>query len=109
MTSPFTSVPAVEPDEAATMMDDGALMIDVREADEWEVVRIPKAELKPMSTINEWYADLPRDRTIVVQCRSGQRSASVVRALRDQAGFDNAVNLAGGIIAWADSGLAVES
>jgi rhodanese-related sulfurtransferase len=95
-------------DEAHTLIEDGALLVDVRERVEWDRVRIPGAELRPMSTIDAWWRNLPRDRTVVLQCRSGQRSGNVARALMTQAGFTNVVNLAGGIIAWAEADLPLE-
>lgn len=98
----------VTPDEASKLIDEGALLVDVREQIEWDAVHIPGAELRPMSTINDWWQELPRDRTLVLQCRSGQRSGNVARALMSQAGFTNVVNLAGGIIAWADADLPLE-
>ena len=102
-------VPAVDPAEAKDLVDDGALLVDVREPNEWNEARIPGAVLKPMSDIDRWYADLPRDTKIVVQCRTGNRSAHVVHALTTQAGFDNVVNLAGGIVAWAHAELPVDT
>jgi rhodanese-related sulfurtransferase len=102
---PVTNVNA---DEAHRLVDEGALLVDVREANEWDHVRIPGAHLHPMSTINDWWQQLPKDRTVVLQCRSGQRSGNVARALMTQAGFTNVVNLAGGIIAWAEAELPLE-
>ncbi len=84
-------------------------MIDIREPDEWATARIPDAELKPMSTINTWYAELPGDATIIVQCQTGARSHAVVHALINQAGMGNVVNLEGGIVAWAEDELPVET
>jgi rhodanese-related sulfurtransferase len=106
---PIPQVPTVHVDEVDGLLARGALLIDVREPREWDQARIRDSELRPMSSINDWYADLPRDRTIIVSCRSGQRSARVVQALIDQAGFDDVHNLAGGIIAWAEAGLDVET
>ena len=108
MTSPLPEVPTVHADEVDALVDGGALLIDVREPREWDQARIPRSVLRPMSTINDWYTDLPTDRTIIVSCRSGNRSARLARALIDQAGFDDVHNLAGGIIAWAEAGLDVE-
>ena len=103
-------VPVVSPIEANQMMVNGeAVMIDVRESNEWAEARIPEAEFKPMSTISDWYEELPLDTTIIVQCRTGNRSHQVVHALMNQAGMDNVVNLAGGIVAWAQDELPVDS
>lgn len=101
-------IPEAGPREAARLIEDGAAMIDIREADEWEEVRIPGAEFKPMSSINDWYEGLPRDQTIILQCRSGNRSAIAVAALIQQAGFTNVMNLTGGIIAWHQAGLPID-
>lgn len=102
-------VPGVTPIEASELLAQGAMVIDVRERDEWDAERIPGAILKPMSTINEWYSELPREGTVIVQCRTGSRSAHVVAALMEQAGFTNVVNLEGGIVGWKFRGLDTES
>lgn len=101
-------VPAVTPLEAVDLIADDAMLIDVREQDEWDTERIPGALFRPMSQINSWYQDLPRDRPVIVQCRTGSRSASVVLALVNQAGFDNVFNLSGGIVGWKFQNQAVE-
>lgn len=101
-------MPTVTAAEARDLIADGALLVDVRERDEWDSERIPGAEFKPLSTVNDWYQDLPRDRTIVIQCASGARSAQLVSALIDQAGFTDVVNLHGGLIGWKFAGFDVE-
>ena len=108
-TPPLPDVPSVAPHEVADLVDSGAALVDVRERPEWDVARIAGAELRPMSAIGQWWTELPRDRTVVVYCRTGQRSAHAVHALITQAGFDNVVNLTGGIVAWAESGRPVEA
>ncbi|NNF68251.1 MAG: rhodanese-like domain-containing protein [Acidimicrobiia bacterium] len=102
-------IPSVDPTEARALIDDGALLVDVREPNEWNMARIPGAELMPMSNVQEWWQDLPRDRDIVLQCQTGNRSGSLTEALMHQAGFDNVYNLAGGIVAWARTGLEIET
>jgi len=85
-------------------LDEGAdlLLIDCRERDEYQIVRIQGARLLPMSEIADRLAELAehRQRTIVVHCHHGQRSLRVARWLRQQ-GFAAAQSLAGGIDAWA--------
>ena len=90
------------------MIEDGALLVDIRELREWETIRIPGAEFKPLSEMQEWFEDLPRDRDIILQCRSGNRSAQATQALISQAGFDRVFNLSGGIIAWHSAELPVD-
>jgi rhodanese-related sulfurtransferase len=107
-TQPQPEIPAVTPLEAVDMIAEGAMLIDVREQDEWDTERIPGAVFRPMSQINAWYQDLPRDRPVIVQCRTGNRSGSVVHALMSQAGFDNVFNLSGGIVGWKFQNQAVD-
>jgi rhodanese-related sulfurtransferase len=100
--------PSVSPEEAKALVDEGALLVDIRELEEWQAGRIPGAEFKPLSTINDWWPDLPVDRTVVLYCRSGNRSAHAVNALVSQVGRTNVLNLTGGIIAWDRAGLPVD-
>jgi rhodanese-related sulfurtransferase len=92
----------VSPAQANDLItDSGALLIDVRELDEWNKVRIPGAIHKPMSRFAEWHNSIPKDRTVVVHCQSGARSAQVVKALRKHTKHPDVTNLSGGIIDWA--------
>ena len=52
---PTPDVPAVTAEEAAGMVKEGALLIDIRELKEWETIRIPGAEFKPLSDIQDWF------------------------------------------------------
>jgi len=97
------AAPEVGARAAAALLDAGALMLDVREPDEWRTGHVAQAWLLPMGQVARHRSDLPRDRRIVVACRSGGRSAAVAEALRAW-GFD-AVNLSGGMSAWAAAGL----
>lgn len=93
--------------EAKRRLDEGERLIDVREPDEYQEARIPGAELLPMSEFLERYRqELPQDRELMIQCRSGGRSAEVTRVLLQQ-GY-RAVNVTGGILAWASAGFPVE-
>jgi adenylyltransferase/sulfurtransferase len=57
--------------------------------------------LIPQNDVPNRLAEIPRDKEIVVQCRSGARSQRIAELLVQQ-GYTNVVNLAGGILAWAD-------
>ena len=76
------------------------LIVDVREPWEVETCSFDDSLAIPMGDFVERVEDLPRDRTLVVVCHHGIRSAQVAAWMR-QNGFENAVNLAGGIDAWA--------
>jgi rhodanese-related sulfurtransferase len=81
----------------------GALiLLDIREPDEWEAGHAPDAWFWPMKRLDQVRAELPLDQTIVCVCRSGVRSAKATELLRSW-GLD-AVNLEGGMKAWAADG-----
>ncbi|HKT04030.1 MAG TPA: rhodanese-like domain-containing protein [Rugosimonospora sp.] len=91
--------------EALELVGSDALLLDVREDDEWAAGHAPQAVHMPMSRISQEYASLPTGRTIVCVCHVGARSAAVAAALAE-AGWA-AVNLEGGMEAWAAAGLPV--
>jgi rhodanese-related sulfurtransferase len=94
----------VDVQEASRAAEEGAaLLLDVREHEEWEHGRAPGAVHVPMSELRS--DSVPRDRPVLVICRVGGRSAAVADALVGL-GYD-AVNVAGGMQAWASAGLPV--
>ncbi|MGD8513980.1 MAG: rhodanese-like domain-containing protein [Granulosicoccaceae bacterium] len=82
-------------------------IIDVREAQEVATGMVPGSAHIPMVTLPMRVDELPRDKKIVMVCRSGARSAQCCYWLMQQ-GFDNVHNLRGGMIAWHSSGLALQ-
>lgn len=76
-------------------------LVDVREAGEYEIVRIDGAVLIPQGRIlaGEAWAELPQDTDIVFHCKGGTRSAAVLAAAR-AAGYERVSHLDGGILAW---------
>jgi rhodanese-related sulfurtransferase len=93
--------------EAAQLVDEGtAVLLDVREQDEWTAVRANDALHIPMRQLSTSTDRLPSRRTIACICHIGARSAIVAEALVG-AGYD-AVNVAGGMDAWEAAGLPVE-
>ncbi|MCL5965392.1 MAG: rhodanese-like domain-containing protein [Deinococcus sp.] len=93
--------------EALSLRKQGVLFVDVREADEHAMSRIPGSVLIPLSELAARYTEIPRDRQVVLYCRSGNRSWNAAAWLQNK-GYDKVVNLAGGIIDWARSGLEIE-
>ncbi len=75
-------------------------VIDVREPWELEICSISDAVAIPLGQIPGRHAEVPRDRPVVLVCHHGMRSAQATAWLR-RAGLDNAINLEGGIDAWA--------
>jgi rhodanese-related sulfurtransferase len=76
------------------------IVLDVREAKELDICELDGALHIPMANVPARIDTLPTNRPLVVICHHGARSLRVVDFLRN-AGFDNAVNLDGGIEAWA--------
>ncbi len=81
------------------------VLLDVRELDEYEAGHAPGVISHPLATIPDVWASLPSHRTILCICRVGGRSAQATAFLREQ-GLD-AINLEGGMQAWAAFGLDV--
>ncbi len=75
------------------------VLIDVRTEEEAEICRIDGALLIPMATLDQSLALIPRDRPVVIHCKSGARSARAVGQLK-ALGYRNAKSLTGGILAW---------
>ena len=81
------------------------ILLDVRTAYEWEAGHAPNAQWIPLGDLEGARFSLPMNRRIVCVCRSGARSARAAESLLAW-GFD-AVNLTGGMQAWAEAGFAV--
>ena len=80
---------------------DDTFLLDVREPQEYQICAIPGSMLIPLGDLPSRLFELEGRRNIVVHCKSGVRSAKAVKLLRE-AGFGDAVNLQGGILAWID-------
>ena len=85
---------------------DDVILLDVREDDEFKAGHIPGAEWIPLGQLSSRLDELPKDKTIVAVCRSGNRSAQATELLR-QNGFD-AHNMQGGMNSWVQAGFDVE-
>jgi rhodanese-related sulfurtransferase len=83
-------------------LPDGLLVLDVREDDEWQAGHVEGSLHVPLRQLGERYADLPDAEQTLVVCRVGNRSAYATAFLQQQ-GVD-AVNLDGGLVAWARAG-----
>ncbi|NWG34000.1 MAG: rhodanese-like domain-containing protein [Chloroflexi bacterium] len=89
--------------EAAALRDEGAFILDVREPDEWVESHIPGATLIPLGELASRVNEVPREREIVVVCRSGNRSQQG-RDILLAAGFEQVTSMAGGIKEWTAAG-----
>jgi hydroxyacylglutathione hydrolase len=91
---------------AARAGTDDVVVIDVRGRSEWEAGHLPGVRNIPLGLLPEHADELPRDRPLVLQCQSGNRS-NIGASLLQARGFDNVVNLKGGFKQWSDEGRAV--
>src|SRR5262245_19828123 len=103
--APVTTIDALEISavELKRRLDRGDKLriIDVREPNEWQINRIPGAQLIPLGEIPRRYAELDPDEELVMQCKVGGRSAKAADFLRS-VGFKRVLNLRGGILEWID-------
>ena len=76
-------------------------LLDVREPREWDIANINGAKLIPLGELPKRLNEVPRDQDVIVQCKTGVRSAKAVNLMREQ-GYTRVKNLKGGIIDWID-------
>lgn len=103
----MNELPEVDITEAQKRVSAGALLIDVREQNEYDEVRIPGSTLLPLSELTARFEELPKDKPLIMQCRSGGRSGQATQYLLDN-GYTDVVNMAGGILAWAEADMPLE-
>ena len=101
------NVPEISVNELAQKLLNGAFLVDVRELDEWLAERVPEVPLIPIGEITDRLADFPKEGEVFIICRSGARSATACQFLRSN--DVNAINVAGGTLAWIASGQDVAS
>ena len=85
----------------AVLDNTNTLLIDVREDWEFELCHIEGARFMPMSTIAQTYTQLDKKADLAIYCHHGVRSMRVIHFLQSQ-GFENLINLQGGIDAWSN-------
>ncbi|MBN9139954.1 MAG: rhodanese-like domain-containing protein [Micrococcales bacterium] len=88
--------------QARALLDDGAVLVDVRSPQEWRSEHAPAARHIPLDQLERRAGDLPAGTPVVVMCHSGVRSAQGAAVLRRK-GVD-AHSLRGGIVAWRRAG-----
>ena len=102
------AVKEVDVTQALSMNKAGGLLLDVREANEFSDAQVPNSVLIPLGQIQNRLNELAafKEKPIAVICRSGMRSATAVQILQ-AAGYSQASNVRGGIIAWDRAGLPI--
>jgi rhodanese-related sulfurtransferase len=99
---------SVDVDTVRTLQDNpDVFMLDVREPDEYAAGHIPGIVLIPMGEVAERLSEIPEDKTVIVTCRSGNRSGQIADLLREM-GYADVHNMEGGIVAWEEAGYPIE-
>ena len=93
--------------EAYKMYQNGAFVLDVRSPEEWDEFHAPNTTLIPLDQLPSRLNEVPRDRPIVVVCRSGNRSQQG-RDILLNAGFAQVTSMTGGLMEWRASGFPIE-
>jgi phage shock protein E len=89
--------------EAAAKRDTGAFVLDVRQPDEWNEYHIPGSTLIPLDQLETRLNEVPKDKEVVVVCRSGNRSQPGRDVLKN-AGFTQVTSMTGGLKEWKAAG-----
>jgi len=98
----------IDPQTVAQVKDrEDVVLFDVREQFEYDEGHIPGVTLIPLGDVPNRLSEIPTDKTVILTCRSGNRSGQAADFLR-QNGYTNVHNMEGGIVAWQQAGLPVE-
>jgi adenylyltransferase/sulfurtransferase len=96
-------IPQISPTEVKARLDRGdeVFLLDVREPHERDICTIG-GELIPKDSVAKNISLIPRAKEVIVYCRSGGRSQWVAQELKSKHGFERVLNMAGGVLRWAD-------
>ena len=101
----------VDPSSVREQLGNGAVVVDVRETEEWSAGHIPGAQHVPKSHLESRIEGAAPDRAqhVVLYCASGNRSAWAARTLTEDLGYEQVESMTGGFTLWKDRGYAVET
>jgi molybdopterin/thiamine biosynthesis adenylyltransferase/rhodanese-related sulfurtransferase len=105
-----SQIDELDPSEVKALNGE-AVLLDVRESEEWDAGHIPGAKHVPRGYLEsrvEGVIGSDRDQRVVIYCASGQRSALAANTLKELLGYDNVASMNGGITLWKDRGYDVE-
>jgi molybdopterin/thiamine biosynthesis adenylyltransferase len=101
----------VDPSSVREQLGNGAVVVDVRETEEWSAGHIPGAKHVPKSHLESRIEGAAPDRAqhVVLYCASGNRSAWAARTLTEDLGYEQVESMTGGFTLWKDRGYEVET
>jgi len=97
-----------ELEQRLSQAPEDTIFIDVREPEEYASGHIEGMINMPLSSFSETYSQLPKDKEIVIICRSGNRSMQAAQLLREK-GYTRIVNVDGGMLDWKGPVVTAES
>src|ERR1700756_1874595 len=100
----------VDPSQAREQLSNGAVLVDVREPEEWAAGHVPGAKHVPKSYLESRIEGAVPDRSqhVILYCASGNRSAWATRTLTEDLGYEHVESMTGGFTLWKDRGYSVE-
>jgi rhodanese-related sulfurtransferase len=105
----MSKIREVTPAAALSLIQKGALLVDVREP--YEIAKksfdVPDVMLIPLREIEKRYREIPANRQVIIACRSGNRSLMALRVLTSH-GYKKAVSMQTGISGWSRAGLPIK-
>ncbi len=106
-----SSIQEVDPGAVREQLGNGAVVVDVREPEEWGAGHIPGAKHVPKSYLESRIEGTVPDRAahVVLYCASGNRSAWATRTMLEDLGYENVESMTGGFTLWKDRGYEVET
>jgi molybdopterin/thiamine biosynthesis adenylyltransferase/rhodanese-related sulfurtransferase len=106
-----SQIEEVDPAAVREQVSNGAVVVDVRETDEWGNGHIPGAKHVPKSHLESRIEGAAPDRSqhVILYCASGNRSAWAARTLIEDLGYQTVESMTGGFTLWKDRGYEVET
>jgi sulfur-carrier protein adenylyltransferase/sulfurtransferase len=104
-------VEEIDPGDVQALNGDGAVIVDVRESEEWDQGHLPGARHVPRGHLESRIegATSDRDTRVILYCASGNRSALAAKTLQEELGYKNVASMRGGFTLWKDRGYATET
>jgi sulfur-carrier protein adenylyltransferase/sulfurtransferase len=104
-----SEIEEIDPAEVKELLDEGVVVVDVRESEEVAAGHLPGAKHVPRSYLESRIEGIVPDRfaSVILYCASGVRSAYAARTLREDLGYENVKSMTGGITLWKDRGYEV--
>jgi rhodanese-related sulfurtransferase len=104
----MTTFKSVQAQEAAALLEQGAVLVDVRESEEFKTSHIPKANSHPMSVINAAALASYGEKVLVIYCQKGIRGRKACTKILQDNPQAKVVNVTGGIEGWQAAGLDIK-